>query len=414
MIQQSFRTDVLAYFGANATETEELLVYNQNVFDHNTLTHPLKFPLTPEFFVAAWQEYAVEARVVGVFEELKQRLVQLRFPIEEGISQTEAYLSATRRGATTDGMPEATGLVLQQPEKLQLILHQSLAGIIPVLLPGNREDFLSLVQALTKRNEPQPVPNSMGACIISGFNNWDRIRQYRQKWEAENFARSEINWAKEFQRLIPQKQLYQDKFVILSDGAYSNVSASDMGLEESQWQQLSLTIRLEHECTHYFTRRLFNSMRNNILDELIADYRGIVAARGYYRADWCLRFLGLESFPDYREGGRLQNYQGNPPLSGGAFRTLQALVKAAAENLQRFHTEYAQKLTDTNIQPLMLMALTYLTLEELASKEANSLIQQNLDRLLNTSCVETQNCTSSRFSTRRCANANVSLEQSKI
>jgi hypothetical protein len=400
MIEQSFRTDILAYFGATATEAEELLVYNQNVFDHKTLTHPLKFPLTPELYVAAWEEYAVAARVIGVFEALKQRLVQLRFPIKEGISQTEAYLSATRRGITADGMPEATGLVLQQPEKLQLILHQSLAGIIPVLLAGNREDFLSLVQALTKRNEPQPVPTSMGACIISGFNNWDRIRQYRQKWEAENLASSEINWAKEFQRLIPQKQLYQDKFIILSDGAYSNVSASDMGLEESQWQQLSLTIRLEHECTHYFTRRLFNSMRNNILDELIADYRGIVAATGYYRADWCLRFLGLESFPDYREGGRLQNYRGNPPLSDGAFKILQALVKAAAENLQRFHAEYARKLTDTNIQPLMLTTLTYVTLEELASKEANSFIQEYLDRLMKTSCVETENF--------------VSLEESKI
>ncbi|MEH1919604.1 DUF7005 family protein [Nostoc sp.] len=387
MIQQSFRTDVLTYFGATATEAEELLVYNQNVFDHKTLTHPLKFPLTPELYVAAWEEYVVVARVVGVFEALKQRLVQFQFPIKEGISQTEAYLSATRRGVTADGMHEATGLVLQQPEKLQLILHQSLAGIIPVLITGNREDFLSLVQALTKRNEPQPIPKSMGACIISGFNNWDRIRQYRQKWEAENLASSEINWAKKFQRLIPQKQLYQDKLIILSNGAYSNVSASDMGLEESQWQQLSLTIRLEHECTHYFTRRLFNSMRNNILDELIADYRGIVAATGCYRADWCLRFLGLESFPDYREGGRLQNYLGNPPLSDGAFRILQALVKTAAENLQRFHAEYAQKLTDTNIQPLMLTTLTYLTLEELASKEANSFIQQHLDRLLKTSCI---------------------------
>ena len=130
MIQQSFRPDVLAYFGATATETDELLVYNQNVFDHNTLTHPLKFPLTPELYVSAWEEYAIAAKIVGAFEVLKQRLVQLRFPIEEGISQTQAYLSATRRGVAADEMPEATGLVLQQPEKLQLILHQSLAGII--------------------------------------------------------------------------------------------------------------------------------------------------------------------------------------------------------------------------------------------------------------------------------------------
>jgi hypothetical protein len=380
--QQSFRTDVLAYFGATATEAEELLVYNQNVFDHSVLTHPFKFPLTPEPHLAAWEGYAVEARDIGAFEVLKQRLVQFRFPITLGISQTEAYQSATRRGVAVNGMTEATGLVLQKPEKLQLLVHQSLAGSIPVLLTGNRNDFVSLVQALTMRNEPQLVPASIGACIVSGFNNWDRILQYRQQWEAENSVNSsQSSWVAEFQRLIPQKQLYQDKFIILSDGCYSNVSASDIGLEEGQWQCLSLTIRLEHECTHYFTRRLFNSMQNNILDELIADYRGIVAATGDYRADWFLRFLGLESFPNYREGGRLQNYRGKPSLSDGAFQTLQALVKAAAENLQSFHTKNASKLTDINIQPLMLMALTYLTLEELASVEADFRIQKILSRL---------------------------------
>jgi hypothetical protein len=91
--------------------------------------------------------------------------------------------------------------------------------------------------------------------------------------------------------------LYQDRLIILSAGPYSNVTASNLGLTETEWQQLSLKIRLEHESTHYFTRRFFGSMRNNIADELIADYRGIVAALGYYRSDWFLHFVGLESFP---------------------------------------------------------------------------------------------------------------------
>jgi hypothetical protein len=312
-------------------------------------------------------------------------LVQLQFPIQEGISQNDAYRCATRKGVLVDGMAEATGLVLKQPEKLQLIIHQSLAGAIPVLLTGNREDFVSLVQALTMRNEPKPVPASMGACMVAGFNNWDRIRQYRQQWEDKNpFNCSESTWAEEFGRLIPHKELYQDRLIILSDGPYSDVPASEMGLSESQWRNLSLTIRLEHECTHYFTRRLFDSMRNNLLDELIADYRGIVAATGHYRADWFLRFLGLESFPNYREGGRLQNYRGQPPLSDGAFKILQALVKTAVENLERFDAEYAGELISLNNQPLMLVALTYLTLEELASKEARIRLKKTIDELRTT------------------------------
>ncbi|MBD1835207.1 hypothetical protein H6F61_21590 [Cyanobacteria bacterium FACHB-472] len=381
-MQQEFRKSILTSYGASASETEELLIYNQNVFDRSGLTRPVQFPLAPEPHVAAWEEYAAQARVVGAFESIKRVLVQLQFPIQEGISQTDAYRCATRKGVLVDGMAEATGLVLKQPEKLQLIIHQSLAGAIPVLLTGNREDFVSLVQALTMRNEPKPVPASMGACMVAGFNNWDRIRQYRQQWEDKNPLNcSESSWAEEFRRLIPHKELYQDRLIILSDGPYSDVPASDMGLSESEWRNLSLTIRLEHECTHYFTRRLFDSMRNNLLDELIADYRGIVAATGHYRADWFLRFLGLEAFPHYREGGRLQNYRGQPPLSDGAFKILQALVKTAVENLERFDAEYAGELITLNNQPLMLVALTYLTLEKLASEEANSRLKKTIDEL---------------------------------
>ncbi|MEH2179227.1 MAG: hypothetical protein V7K56_08765 [Nostoc sp.] len=382
MNQLQLRASVLASYGATAQQTEELLTHNQNIFDHSFLKLPIKFPLAPEPHVAVWEEYAAIAKEVGVFEALSSRLVQLQFPILEGINQTEAYRSATRKGVTVDGMVEATGLILQQPEQLQLMLHQSLAGVIPVLLTKNREDFVSLVQALTMRNEPKSVPASMGACMITGFNNWDRIRQYRQQWSAKNFDNcSQSSWLEEFQRLIPQKQLYQDRLIILSDGFYSNVSASDIGLSEVEWRRLSITIRLEHECTHYFTQRLFGSMRNNLLDELIADYIGIVAAVGNYRADWFLRFLGLESFPDYREGGRLQNYRGKPPLSDDAFKILQALVKSAAENLERFDTQYGGKLRTLNSQPIMLIALTYLTLEELADSEAHSYIQKILDQL---------------------------------
>lgn len=380
--QQQLRANVLASYGATALETEELLAYNQNIFDRNFSTLSAKFPLPPEPHVAAWEEYATLAKEIGVFQALSSKLVQLKFPILQGISQTQAYRFATRKGVSVDGMVEATGLVLQQPEQLQLMLHQSLAGVIPVLLTRNREDFVSLVQALTMRNEPLPVPASMGACMITGLNNWDRVRQYRQQWEVRNFGScSESSWLEEFGRLIPQKQLYQDRLIILSDGFYSNVSANDIGLSEPEWRRISLNIRLEHECTHYFTHRLFGSMRNNLLDELIADYIGIVAAIGHYRADWFLRFLGLESFPDYREGGRLQNYRGQPPLSEGAFKILQALVKSAAENLERFDAEHGGELRTLNSQPIMLIALTYLTLEELADSEAHFYIQKILDQL---------------------------------
>jgi hypothetical protein len=387
------RSKTLAEFGASDREIEELLLYNQNVFIQDNVASSLQFPLPSEPHIAVWQEYLTEAETKGTWATLKQALMQLKFPIQAGISQTEAYRAATRKGLLPE-MPckgikpnEETGLVLQQPEALQLSIHQSLAGAIPVILTTNRNDFVSLVRAITKRNEPVDIPDSMGACMVAGYNNWDRIRRYRQQWLANN---SESDWSLQFSRLITQKELYQDRFIILSDGFYSNVQPAKLGLTADEWRRLSLTIRLEHECTHYFTRRVFNSMRNNLLDELIADYRGIVAATGTYKADWFLHFLGLESFPHYREGGRLQNYRGQPPLSDGAFKILQKLVKAAAENLEAFDRKYSRG--DSRIAPTiaptrMLMALTSLTIEEFASSQASDRLK-TLTAISNTTRVE--------------------------
>ena len=119
--------------------------------------------------------------------------------------------------------------------------------------------------------------------------------------------------------------------------------------------------------SHYFTRRVFGSMPNNMLDELIADYQGIVAANGgRYRADWFLRFIGLESFSDYREGRRLQNYRGQPPLSEGAFKILQILVKDAAENLEKFNIQHQIELNNSEDQQNLLANLMVIILLELA------------------------------------------------
>jgi hypothetical protein len=376
--------DLLASYGATAAEVEELLAYNDNVFDRSFARAPT-LPLPAEPHVAAWERYVRDAAEAGAFAVLRRRLVQLRFPIREGISKTDAYRAATLKGSPTEEMTEASGLDLARPEELRLKLHPSPAGPIPVLTPGDRADFVSLVRALTMRNEPAPVPESMGACMVTGLNNWDRIREYRRRWEAEGGDRSEAAWRDEFRRLVPQRGLYQDRFLILSTGPYSNVAAREVGLSDSRWRETSTAIRLEHECTHYFTLRVFGSMRNNLLDELIADYMGITAADGRYRSDWFLRFMGLESFPAYREGGRLQNYRGRPPLSRGAFVILGALVKDIAENLQGASDGLEFLPGSPKERAGMLLALCGFRLEDLATPDApaavNKAVRREIGRL---------------------------------
>lgn len=374
-----YRSDVLASFGATAPEIEELLLYNKNVFVHDSGQEPAILPLPDEPFVAAWEGYAAEAKEKGVYEVLKRRFIQFKFPIRKDISQSDYYQAATLRLGSAEDMPHATGLVLERPDRLELSLHQTPAGRIPILLTRHREDFVTLVRALTGKNEPVAVPKAMGAIMVAGYNNWDRIFTYRKQWEAVNPENcSEECWKEEFRRIIQQKELYQDRFMILSDGAYSAVPAWELGLAEEEWKSLSLVIRRDHECAHYFTRRLFSSMRSNMMDELMADYMGIVAAAGHYKAYWFLRFVGLENFPDYREGGRLENYRGSPPLTDGAFRILQALVKSASEKLEEFDRKNSANIRSRAGKALMLAALARLTLEELASKDADSFLLRAL------------------------------------
>jgi hypothetical protein len=145
------------------------------------------------------------------------------------------------------------------------------------------------------------------------------------------------------------------------------VAASGIGLDKQEWEKLSLVIRREHECAHYYSRRVFSSMRNNLLDELIADYFGISAAAGSFRSQWLLRFLGLESFPRYRPGGRMENYRGDPPLSKDAFVVLQRLIVNAAANLASFDGQYVPKFQHLRLQPALYLTLTRLTIEQISA-----------------------------------------------
>jgi hypothetical protein len=364
------RRDVLASFGADTEIVDEILCYNQNRFDDAQIDVS-RFPWPDESFVPVWRQYAREVEEAGDITPLARYLVQLQFPIEAGISENPDYVAATRRGLDPHGMNLASGSSWREPGRCRVVMHPTAAGNLPLVIAQNREDFLLLVRALTHRNEPHPIPDSMGACMVAGYNNWHRVSMLRDGFLASNASHS---WTEEFQRIKAHKELYQDRFIILSTGPYSGVKASEIGLDEQEWSNHSLVIRREHECTHYFTRRVFASMRNNLLDELIADYMGITAAAGRFRADWLLRFLGLESFPHYREGGRLQNYRGDPPLCDAAFAILQKLVVAAAANLEEFDRRHIPEFQHARWRPGLLEVLTRLTVEEMASKEAPAIV----------------------------------------
>lgn len=362
------RPEILAAFGATPAIAAEILAYEADGYERAPLPSDLSFPLADEAFVPAWQSYGAEAAARG-FTALADRLVQLQFPIGPGISRTEEYRAVTKRGLPARGLPLATGLVLERPDDIHVLVHPTWAGAIPIVKVGNRADFVSLVRAFSARNEPAPVPDSMGACVIAGYNNWDRLERLRQRWPLEH-----PDTPFSFEHALHFKSEYQDRFFILSDGWYSGVAPEVVGVPAHEWPAMSFAIRREHECAHYWTQRVLSSMKNRVLDEVLADYCGITAACGAFRPDWFLAFYGLEHFPDCREGGRLANYRGT--LSDAAFAVVIRLVHAAAGHLEIFSR--MDELSGEQRGLLALLSLSRFTLEELAAPAAPRMLARCL------------------------------------
>jgi uncharacterized protein DUF7005 len=368
-----FRADVLKTFGAGSAVAAEILAYDAVGFGEPAVASA-RFPLADEPFVDAWRRYRHDAAASDV-RALSDRLVQLAFPIQQGISNTDEYRAVTRRGAPPRTAPSATGIVLERPHACVVAIYPTWAGAIPIVFAAARADFVSLVRAFTARNEPTPVPDAVGAWMVAGYNNWDRFRHLRDRWMADH-----PDEPFSIDRVAHLTDLYRDRFILLSDGWYSGVLPEQMDLAPEIWRDLSVRIRREHECAHYWTRRVCGSMRNRVLDEVVADYCGIVVACGRFRADWFLKFFGLENFPACRETGRLHHYRGEPPLSDEAFAVIQKLVFAAAEHLEVFTRRHANELAGPTGVLRALLTLTTATLEDLASLAGARMLSERLWR----------------------------------
>ena len=367
----AFRVGVWRDHGATSEEVAELVLYASSPVQSDVLrSFAVPSPDPPS--VAAWRSYAADPEPEAA---LRRALVQLAFPVAAGTSERPDYRAATRRGLR----PAAgAGLRFLRPEGLRLFLHPTPGGHVPVVLADAREDFESLVQAIVHRNEPQAIPAAMGACMLAGYNNWDRVAALRDDWERNRRGvASGETWDAAFARIVPRKDLYQDRFMLLSSGPYSAVAATSMGLDENAWRAASVRLRLEHECTHYFAREAFGAMRKSLLDELVADYMGLVEVFGDFHAERFLLFMGLES-ARYREGGRLENYRGDPPLSEGAFARLQPVVRRAARTLERMALPAEIGPFGVAEKARVVTALTRVGLEGLAAEDAEGRVEAAL------------------------------------
>jgi hypothetical protein len=197
---------------------------------------------------------------------------QLRLPQVQGISGRDLYKTSVLRGE----LQETTSLAAMGPvpqwdqvDELRLWIAPHPCGAMPVLLTPSAHDFALLVRALAHRAEPVPLADGVHAQAISGLIHWGLIERYGRQSRAQ--------------------------LIVLHEAPYGSVAAEQVPghWDHPAWLKASSNLRLEHELTHLATKRLLGEMRRNLLDELIADCMGMVAALGQFSADLFGRCLGV-------------------------------------------------------------------------------------------------------------------------
>lgn len=176
-----------------------------------------------------------------------------------------------------------------QADKITAEIYNSVAGEIPVIKIKDTDDFENLVTNLIHKGRRPENLSSTGASFVFGTKT---------------------------------------RFIILSHKPYSNVSAKTMELDEKDWLEKSLQIRLEHECTHFFTKKFYGIAQNHLHDELIADFFGLVSAFGFYKAEYFEYFMGIKG----SEGSRLSYYI--PQCSPNFLASLKETASKAAQFLE--------------------------------------------------------------------------------
>ncbi len=280
---------------------------------------PMEERPAEELFAADWETLIKQHNGMD-WELLRDVCVELRFPIAEGQLKNPAVLAALKR------MDYSGAWVPDDPEGVRLYLLGTPVGRIPVIECRSDADFIRLRQSIRSRCEPVPVPDSQGADIIKNYNNWARVNMHR-----ENGG-------------IPKDPaMYRDYLILLSHRYYSGSAPNVASLDKQAWREKSMLIRREHEASHYMTQRYYHSAKNEIHDEIIADFMGLTAAFGEYDPTKFLAFIGLENYPDYRRGGRLELYLGGEPTEGEGFTAFCEAVKQAAYNIPACYRHIADR-----------------------------------------------------------------------
>ncbi len=195
---------------------------------------------------------------------------------------------------------------------LRISFADTLGGRLPVIMTGDHQDFCNLDALLNARQEAQEIPLTVNA--------------FTMQTRAAGVSRHRV--------------------LLLNRAPYSNIPAEVLGLSGEDWLALSHRLRQRHECAHYETLRLFGSMRNHALDEILADALGQIAVFGNFDANRQRVFFGLTRGRSTCTG-RLSFYcrglkEADRPL---IYQSVDALLDAIADELNALLAQKADDIT---------------------------------------------------------------------
>ncbi|MDG2022383.1 MAG: hypothetical protein P8J59_10585 [Phycisphaerales bacterium] len=356
-------------------EPVDLPAYLANTFLPAASAPLPTLPLPDESHVAGWRAWKPDGAVTPA--ELAERLPQAAFPIEAGMAKSSAYRAAIL-SADASAIPSNPIL----PEgMLDFSVEADFAGHLPVVGTHDRELFEWLFRTLGARCEPVPISPQVHALLITGLIAPGRITATHEAWDAGEFRDDPaVLGVDEWNQAMPlldkaDPTRFRDRMLILHDEVYAGLEAIDLDppLDPATWLEKSRIIRHHHEFAHYATRRLFQNMRLNLHDEIIADSMGFLAAFGRFDSTLFLRAMGIEPNQIPISDARAWTYvQG---LTEPNVLEVCRLTIDAARNVEAW-----LELMPGIAPPQVLQSLARTSLPELAGADAIERLTSTLDR----------------------------------